>query len=259
MNKKSLEIIRKIGISALILIILSFLFILPNYQPKEFDLSLTVDYALQLTMDSISTATFYPTYTKLPSNTPDSTYTALPTHTSAYTYTPLPTHTARPTYTSANTYTPLPTHTARPTYTSAYTYTPLPTHTARPTYTSIFTYTPFPTHTSKPTYTMFPSLTPNPTYTPYIVKLLVTPTTDSNILKAGKTDGFYLVGPEIMPGVWRTEAGKTKCYWKITDIKGNILSNYLGAGGGTILIDENAYQIEILNCGTITYLETYTN
>jgi hypothetical protein len=259
MNKKSLEIIRKIGISALILIVFSFLFIFPNFQPKEFDLRSTVDYALQLTMDSIPTATYYPTYTNLPTFTPLSTYTALPTYTSVFTYTPLPTHTARPTYTSVFTYTPFPTYTVRPTYTSAFTYTPLPTHTARPTYTSVFTYTPFPTQTPKPTYTMFPSLTPNPTYTPYIVERLVTPTTDSNILKAGKTDGFYLVGPEIIPGVWRTEEGKTKCYWKITDIKGNIISNYLGAGGGTIFIDENAFQIEILNCGTITYLETYTN
>mgnify|MGYP000917003338 CR=1 FL=1 len=259
MDKKSKYLIRNIGISVLILATLSFLFILPNFQPKEFDLSSTVDYSLRMTLDHIPTSTFNPTYTKLPTNTPDSTYTALPTNTRAYTYTPLPTQTARPTYTSVFTFTPLPTHTVRPTYTSVFTYTPLPTHTPRPTYTSVFTYTPLPTHTARPTYTMFPSLTPNPTYTPYIVELLVTPTTDNNILKAGKTDGFYLVGPEIMPGLWRTEAGKSKCYWKITDIKGNIISNYLGAGGGTVYIDENAYQIEILNCGTIIYVETYSN
>ncbi len=78
--------------------------------------------------------------------------------------------------------------------------------------------------------------------------------TDQNILKSDKPDGFYLVGTEIEPGVWKTEDGKSKCYWKITDIKGNIISNYLGAGGGTIFIDENAYQIETINCGTIIYL-----
>lgn len=81
--------------------------------------------------------------------------------------------------------------------------------------------------------------------------------TDQNILKSDKPDGFYLVDTEIEPGVWKTEEGKSKCYWKITDFKGNIISNYLGAGGGTIFIDENAYQIEILNCGITTYIETY--
>jgi hypothetical protein len=271
MNKGRTPLIRKIGISILALLVPVFLFFLPSCQTKEFDLESTVEIALQLTLNSIpsaslqptitrqATGTIQPTYTKLPSNTPFSTYTALPTLTPRPTYTPYPTKTARPTYTPLPTNTRWPTHTSMPTYTPLPTFTSMPTFTPLPTHTAAATYTKVPTYTPKPTYTLLPTLTAQPTYTPVVIYVMVTPTTDESILKSEKTDGFYLVGPEIEAGVWRTEEGRSKCYWKITDIKGNIISNYLGAGGGTIFIDENAYQIEILNCGKITYVETFNN
>jgi hypothetical protein len=108
--------------------------------------------------------------------------------------------------------------------------------------------------TKLPTYTASTS-----TYTPIIRIVQVTPTIDSSILKADKTDGFYLIGPEIAPGVWRTEPNKTKCYWKITGVKGEIISNYLGSGGGTIYIPKDAYQIEIQNCGKVTFVQSINN
>ncbi len=284
-SKKSL--IRKIVLSVLALLVPSFLFFLPSCQPKAFDLESTVEIIVNNTLAGIPSATIAPTITQQPTGTIQPTYTKQPTHTQQPTYTPFPTLTVRPTYTplatqtKRPTYTPLPTSTRRPTYTpyptSTFrptytplatntrqaTYTPLPTHTPAKTYTPLPTltseptYTKVPTYTPQPTFTSLPTSTPRPTYTPVISYVMVTPTTDESILKADKTDGYYLIGPEIQPGVWRPEKDKTKCYWKITDIKGNIVQNYLGDGGGTIYIDPDAFQIEILNCGKITYIETY--
>ena len=249
------------------------------------DLQPTIDAALESTMESIPTATAIktftaqPTYTELPTLVPLSTYTSIPTatlrptYTKQFTFTPLPSLTARPTYTplatltDRPTYTPLATLTNRPTYTPLATLTKYPTYTPLPTLKPLSTYTPFPTQTKLPTYTALPTLKPlstytpaptftlPPTFTPRIETVLVTPTTDESILKADKTNGFYLIGPEIAPGVWRTENDHSKCYWKISDIKGSIVSNYLGMGGGTIYIPSDAYQIEIQNCGNVTFVQ----
>lgn len=225
------------------------------------DLQPTIDAALESTMESIPTATAIktftaqPTYTELPTLLPLSTYTAMPTatfrptYTKQFTFTPLASLTARPTYTPLATLTDRPTYTPLATLTKYPTYTPLPTQTKLPTYTALPTLKPLSTYTPAPTYTL------PPTFTPRIQTILVTPTTDESILKADKTDGFYLIGPEIAPGVWRTEKDHSKCYWKISDIKGSIVSNYLGMGGGTIYIPEDAYQIEIQNCGNVTFVQ----
>jgi len=207
----------------------------------------------------LPTSTAYPTLTKLPTYTPPATYTVYPTFTKLPSYTPLATYTKLPTYTPLSTYTKLPTYTPLATYTNLPTYTPLPTGTPRNTYTPLSTYTAYPTYTIYPTSTKLPTYTAQPTYTPIIRIVQVTPTIDSSILKADKTDGFYLIGPEIAPGVWRTEPNKTKCYWKITGVKGEIISNYLGSGGGTIYIPKDAYQIEIQNCGKVTFVQSINN
>lgn len=237
------------------------------------DLQPTIDAALESTIESIPTATAIktftaqPTYTKLPTLKPLATYTELPTLLPLSTYTAMPTATLRPTYTKQFTFTPLASLTARPTYTPLATLTDRPTYTPLPTLKPLSTYTPFPTQTKLPTHTALPTLKPlstytpaptftlPPTFTPRIETVLVTPTTDESILKADKTDGFYLIGPEIAPGVWRTGKDHSKCYWKISDIKGSIVSNYLGMGGGTIYVPEDAYQIEIQNCGNVTFVQ----
>ncbi|HPL58327.1 MAG TPA: hypothetical protein PLT22_09110 [Flexilinea sp.] len=267
----------------IMIIIVGFAVLLSGCQPKEEEIKSTVESAINATLKNIPTSTklpsytpnptftklptstAYPTLTKLPTYTPPATYTVYPTFTKLPTYTPLPTNTIYPTFTKLPTYTPLSTYTKLPTYTplATYTnlptYTPLPTGTPRNTYTPLSTYTAYPTYTIYPTSTKLPTYTAQPTYTPIIRIVQVTPTVDSSILKADKTDGFYLIGPEIAPGIWRTEPNKTKCYWKITGVKGEIISNYLGSGGGTIYIPKDAYQIEIQNCGKVTFVQSINN
>ena len=283
MNNSKKTLIKKIVFTVLVLLVPSFLFFLPSCQPKTFDLESTVEIIVNETLEGIPPVTIEPTITQLPTGTLQPTYTKqptftlIPTHTKQATYTPFPTltkvpsYTPQPTLTEVPTYTPLPTRPFRPTYTplptstERPTYTPLPTQTKRPTYTplptltSVPTFTKVPTYTLQPTYTPLPTGTPRPTYTPIIAYVMVTPTTDESILKADKKFGFYLIGPEIAPGVWRsTNENTTKCYWKITDIKGNPIKNYFGQGGGTIYVDPDAFQIEIgESCGSITYIETY--
>lgn len=193
----------------------------------------------------ISTATFEAALaeklTALPSSTAYPTYTAQATQTSYATYTPASTATRYPTYTALPTLTSLPTNTKYPTY------TPLATSTRYPTHTQLPSYTPFPANTAYPTYT------PVATYTEVVRIVMVTPTTDDSVLKAPKGDGFYLVGPEIAYGIWRSEGDHNKCYWKVTDVKGGIISNFIGTAGGTVYLDENAYQIEIRNCGKLKF------
>ena len=285
MSGKSYDFFRKVSKIDLMIIIIavSFAIFLSGCQPKEEEIKSTVESAINATLTKIPTSTklpsytpnptftklptstAYPTLTKLPTYTPPATYTVYPTFTKLPSYTPLATYTKLPTYAPMSTYTKLPTYTPLATYTNLPTYTPLPTGTPRNTYTPLPTYTPLSTYTAYPTYTIYPTstklptYTAQPTYTPIIRIVQVTPTVDSSILKADKTDGFYLIGPEIAPGIWRTEPNKTKCYWKITGVKGEIISNYLGSGGGTIYIPKDAYQIEIQNCGKVTFVQSINN
>lgn len=215
--------------------------ILTGCGPSEEDITTRVAEAAAATFAARATSTGYPTYTALPSLTPYPTYTALPTQT-AY-----PTFTTQPTATRAIT--------RRGTMTA--------TVTLYPTHTPFATYTKFPTHTPYPTYTALPSLTPNATYTaqptpePQVVWQIVTATDDPDVLKADKKDGFYLVGIDIAPGIWtiRTDASFTKCYWKLTDRRNQIIRNYLGTAGGSIFIDDTMLQLEIQNCGTIEFVQ----
>jgi hypothetical protein len=154
----------------------------------------------------------------------------------------------------------------------AQTLTAFPTATAYPTLTSNPTYTPFPTLTAYPTQTAYPTHTPAATYTPWIVTvtftatpqftstITLTPTKTETLtptldpLKADKEDGFYLVGVDIAPGVWRSQSGFDKCYWEVSTQTGDIISNDFGMSGGTMYVPASGYQVELKNCGTWTYL-----
>lgn len=250
--------------STLRLVVLSTLFTclmltLSGCQPDPKISTATFEAALAAKLTALPSSTAYPTFTAQASQTPFATYTPASTATRYPTYTPLPSHTLNPTYTALPTLTNLPTNTKYPTY------TPLATNTRYPTQTQLPSYTPFPTSTAYPTFTRLPSYTPHatstdypthtpaPTYTEVVRIVMVTPTTDESVLKAPKGDGFFLVGPEIAHGIWRSEGEYNKCYWKVTDIKGNIISNFIGTAGGTVYLDENAYQIEIRNCGKLKF------
>lgn len=102
-----------------------------------------------------------------------------------------------------------------------------------------------PTYTPTPKYT--PTITPTPTIT-----LTPTPTKDPRVLP--KSDGFYLVGTEIMPGVWRSTGSGDHCYWSVTSANGDIIDNHFGMSGGTAWIAEYGFQIEFSDCGTWEYI-----
>lgn len=219
-----------------------FMFMLTGCGPSEEEFTARIAQAAASTLAARETSTAYPTYTALPSLTPYATYTAQPTNTAYPTYTIAPTKTAEPTATRSSV--------RRGTVTA--TVTPFPT------------YTPFPTMTAYPTYTVLPSLTPNATYTaqptpePQVIWQIVTATNDPNVLKADKKDGFYLVGVDIAPGIWtiQPDASYTKCYWKLTDRRNQIIRNYLGTAGGSIFIDDTMLQLEIQNCGTLEFVQS---
>lgn len=146
---------------------------------------------------------------------------------------------AIPTQTSFPTYTPFPTYTSLPTY------EPLPTYTKEPTYTAVVIIV---TATSSPTPLYTATITPIPTDTPL-------PTETPDPLKAPRGNGFYLVGVDIAPGVWRSDGTQDDCYWSVTQADGDIIDNHFGMAGGTCYISPNAFQVQFEDCGTWTFIQ----
>ena len=151
-------------------------------------------------------------------------------------------------------------------FTPQATFTKFPTYTAYPTQTEYPTQTPYPTLTSvkitvivTETKTATPIHTPSDTLTPTITATItntatLTPTED--FLKSNKMPGFYLVGVDIAPGIWRSQGNSESCYWEITTRTGNIIDNHFGMAGGTINIPYNAFQVELdTDCGYWVYLD----
>lgn len=133
------------------------------------------------------------------------------------------------------------------------------TATAYPTYTPIPpnpTYTPYPTYTIQPTYTpvilvVTATGTPTPEFTPTLTN---TPEPTKDPTMTDKWDGFYLVGMDIAPGVWRSNGNNDNCYWAVTTKTGDILDNHFGMAGGTMYISTNGFQVELKHCGIWTYM-----
>jgi len=129
--------------------------------------------------------------------------------------------------------------------------TPYATYTLYPTFTVVPTYTPeivivTATFTSTPLYTATITMTPTETPTP-------TPTEDPT--KTNKGPGFYLVGDEISPGVWRSLGSSESCYWSVTNRTGDIIDNHFGMAGGTMYIPASAFQVELdRDCGTWEFI-----
>lgn len=149
------------------------------------------------------------------------------------------------------------------------TMTAYPSATFYPTLTSYPTFTPYPTLTSYPTQTPYSTYTPPPTQTPQIIVVTATssptpvasptitstPTATPDPLEADKEAGFYLVGTEIAPGVWRSNGAGDNCYWAVTTKTGDIIDNHFGKAGGTMYVPPNGFQVELKdNCGTWSYM-----
>ena len=96
-----------------------------------------------------------------------------------------------------------------------------------------------------PGVTLYPTSTPTPVFT-------ATPTIEP--LYAPRYDGFYLVGVDIAPGLWRSSGESDHCYWSLTTKTGDIINNHFGMAGGTVYIPETAFQVEFRDCDEWTYL-----
>lgn len=100
----------------------------------------------------------------------------------------------------------------------------------------VVTATKLPTPLNTPTITLTP--TPKPTSTPTV-----------SSLKQPKSDGFYLIGVDIAPGIWRSTGSDDGCYWEITTSTGDIIDNHFGMSGGTAYIPESGFQVVFEDCG----------
>lgn len=98
------------------------------------------------------------------------------------------------------------------------------------------------TQTPKPTLAYTPTITNTPTNT-------FTPTPTQDLLKVSKGNGFYLIGVDIAPGIWRSQGSGDDCYWSVTKSNGDIIDNHFGMAGGTAYLPANGFQIEFNDCG----------
>lgn len=103
--------------------------------------------------------------------------------------------------------------------------------------------------TPKPTRTKSPTNTPRPTAT-----ITNTPEPTQDLLFGLHSDGFYLVGVDIAPGVWRSTGTGDNCYWKVSTRNGGTVDNHFGLAGGTAYIPADAFQVEFNRCGAWEYL-----
>lgn len=114
------------------------------------------------------------------------------------------------------------------------------------------------TATSSPTPRFTSTITPTPSETPL-------PSSTPNATQTAKAQaeahltqsrgsGFYLVGVDIAPGVWRSQGSQDDCYWSVTRKNGDIIDNHFGMAGGTAYISASAFQVEFDDCGTWEFL-----
>ena len=71
---------------------------------------------------------------------------------------------------------------------------------------------------------------------------------------APRGDGFYTVGAEIATGQWHSTGAGGSCYWERRDVNQNIIDNYFGAAGVTVVVSGSDYEINFNGCGTWEYL-----
>lgn len=69
-----------------------------------------------------------------------------------------------------------------------------------------------------------------------------------------KESGFYTVGVEIAPGLWRSTGSGDGCYYARLDDKQEIIANHFGNAGVTINLQPTDYEVEFNDCGTWEYL-----
>jgi hypothetical protein len=73
---------------------------------------------------------------------------------------------------------------------------------------------------------------------------------------APKKDGFYLVGVDIAPGLWRSTGTGAGCYWARQTMTQDLLDNDFGYAGGAVLIRPDDFEFYTHDCGAWTMLDT---
>lgn len=73
---------------------------------------------------------------------------------------------------------------------------------------------------------------------------------------APKKDGFYVVGVDIAPGVWKSTGTSARCYWERQNLTQDLLDNDLGFSGGVVTIRPDDFEFYTKDCGTWTMLDT---
>lgn len=72
---------------------------------------------------------------------------------------------------------------------------------------------------------------------------------------APKKDGFYVVGVDIAPGIWKSTGQGSRCYWARQNTTQDILDNHVGFTGGAVTIHPNDIEFYTKDCGTWTMLD----
>jgi hypothetical protein len=73
---------------------------------------------------------------------------------------------------------------------------------------------------------------------------------------APKKDGFYVVGLDIAPGVWKSTGQGARCYWARQSVNQDLLDNDLGFAGGAVTIRPEDFEFYTSGCGTWAMLDT---
>ena len=69
-----------------------------------------------------------------------------------------------------------------------------------------------------------------------------------------KESGFYTVGVEIAPGMWRSNGQGGGCYWARLDRFQDITANYFGNAGVAVYVNPADYEVNFNDCGQFSYV-----
>ncbi len=73
---------------------------------------------------------------------------------------------------------------------------------------------------------------------------------------APKKDGFYVVGWDIAPGLWRSTGAGARCYWERQNVTQDIIDNDGGLAGGAAMIQPTDFGFYAKGCGDWVMLDT---
>lgn len=73
---------------------------------------------------------------------------------------------------------------------------------------------------------------------------------------APKKDGFYVIGWDIAPGLWRSTGTGANCYWERQNVTQDIIDNDIGFAGGAAMIQPTDFVFYTKGCGDWVMLDS---